>query len=164
MAQLNAVEWAIRPLKKYAVFSGRASRAEYWWFSLATAIVQIPLTMIDGALGDWSPFSTLFSLAILLPSLAVTVRRLHDTDRSGWWLLAPAVPYLIGAVLFIPAMMGAPSAMGMAAGLGIAGLFLGIGAILAIVVLVFMCLRGTPGPNRFGDDPYGDERVGEVFA
>src|SRR5438067_1068007 len=160
---MTAIDWALRPLQKYADFSGRAPRAEYWWFYLAYILsavvlqVLVRISPIFGLLG-------LAYLALFIPMLAVSVRRLHDTDRSGWWLLAPAVPYLIGAVLFIPAMMGAPSAMGMAAGLGIAGLFLGIGAILAIVVLVFMCLRGTPGPNRIGGDPYAGERVGGVFA
>ncbi|AWN23517.1 DUF805 domain-containing protein [Deinococcus irradiatisoli] len=80
-------------LKKYAVFSGRARRREYWMFSLVSSLVFGVLLAADLALGlaDLSKgaglFSGLFVLAILLPTLAVTVRRLHDTGRSAWWLL-----------------------------------------------------------------------------
>nr|NUR38199.1 DUF805 domain-containing protein [Sphingomonas sp.] len=166
MQDLSPVEWAVRPFKKFAVFSGRAPRAEYWWFYLGTVIVQIPLTIIDkmiGGFGDFSLFSSLFSLATLIPWLAVTVRRLHDTERSGWWLLL-----LVAAFAFIGIML----AIGVATpGLGSTGAtFTGmIIAILLILVasitfLVFMVLPGTDGPNSYGPDPYGPDQLEEVFA
>ena len=68
--------------QNYANFKGRASRAEYWWWTLFALIVQI-VTSGQNAIGD------LFSLAILLPSVAVTIRRLHDTNRRGWWFALP---------------------------------------------------------------------------
>ena len=105
-ARSSPIEWAVLPLKKYAVFSGRAPRAEYWWFYLATVVVQIPLGMIDEMLGEWSPLSGLFGLAILLPWLAVSVRRLHDIDRTGWWLAAFFLPFVI-VVIWVAAVVAA---------------------------------------------------------
>jgi len=64
MRELSPIEWAVRPLKKYADFNGRAPRAEYWWFYLGSVVVQIPLSIIDKAFGEWSPLSNLFGLAI----------------------------------------------------------------------------------------------------
>ena len=167
MKELSPIEWAVLPLKKYVVFSGRAPRAEYWWFYLATVVVQIPLTILDSGLGDWSPLSSLFSLATLLPWLAVSVRRLHDTNRSGWWLLA----------LFLPLFVIGFAALGaLGAGLDGAGseppgsiiVVLVIAAvamiIVAIAMLVFMVTEGTNGPNDYGPDPYGPDNLEEVFA
>ena len=77
---------------KYATFEGRASRSEYWWFYLFFVILFIVLDVFDGilfhkAMGQVGILGGLFSLAVLLPSLGVAVRRLHDVERSGWWLL-----------------------------------------------------------------------------
>jgi uncharacterized membrane protein YhaH (DUF805 family) len=113
-------------LGKYATFTGRAARPEYWWWILATIILLGILGIVDGALiapmmgfpafdpeaGD--PLSAIASLALLLPNIAVGVRRLHDTDRSGWWLLLSLIP-IIGS----------------------------------LVLLYFFVQRGTEGSNRF---------------
>lgn len=80
---------------KYADFTGRAKRPELWWFALFTFAVSVVLQMIVGDL-----ISGLFSLAVLLPMLAVGARRLHDIGRSGWWLLIGLVP-LVGAIVLI---------------------------------------------------------------
>ena len=100
-------------LGKYAVFSGRASRSEYWWWLLAMIILFTVLGLIDGALvapmlgfeafqpDAGQPVSFLVSLGLLLPNLAVSVRRLHDTDRSGWWLLLGLIPVIGTIVLLI---------------------------------------------------------------
>lgn len=75
---------------KYATFSGRASRSEYWWWMLFTLIPNFCAGFIDGLIwGQSSVFSILVSLALLLPGLSVAVRRCHDTNHSGWWLLCP---------------------------------------------------------------------------
>jgi len=121
------MSWYLAVLKKYAVFSGRARRKEYWFFILFNLIITIVLTFIDGAMGGLGEggigiLSGIYSLAVFLPSLAVTIRRLHDTDRTGWWFLIAFIP-LIGA----------------------------------IVLLVFMVLDGTPADNRYGPDPNGAE-------
>jgi uncharacterized membrane protein YhaH (DUF805 family) len=85
--------------RKYAVFSGRASRSEYWFFILFELLLYIGLIIVDllAFRGSMNVFSTLASLILLLPGLAVLVRRLHDTDRSAWWILIPFVP-LIGSI------------------------------------------------------------------
>jgi uncharacterized membrane protein YhaH (DUF805 family) len=118
------VSWYLEVLKKYAVFSGRARRAEYWYFVLFNIIVAIVLSLIDTLLGTFNfmqgvgLLSGLYSLAVLIPTLAVTVRRLHDVDRSGWWIFINLIP-LIGF----------------------------------IVLLVFAVTDGTPGSNRYGPNP-----------
>ncbi len=86
-------------LSKYVTFSGRARRSEYWWFVLFTAIVYIVAGIIDAAAGT-QVIGLLVGLALLLPSLAVGVRRLHDTGRSGWWILIALIP-LIGAIVLL---------------------------------------------------------------
>src|SRR5690554_2296031 len=98
--------WYITVLKKYAVFSGRARRSEYWYFFLFNMIIAFVLGFIDGFAGLGDPeagigiLGSIYSLAVLIPSIAVGVRRLHDTDRSGWWLLIGLIP-LIGAIVLI---------------------------------------------------------------
>jgi uncharacterized membrane protein YhaH (DUF805 family) len=121
-----AVSWYLEVLKKYAVFSGRARRAEYWYFVLFNLIVVIVLSGIDALLGTFNVvqgvglLSGIYSLAVLIPTLAVTVRRLHDIDRTGWWILINLIP-LVGT----------------------------------IVLLVFAVTDGTPGSNRYGPNPKG---------
>lgn len=122
-------------LGRYADLTGRARRAEYWWFYLATflavaavVIVGAILVAIVGAVSDTAGgvVSVLFTvvyvavaLGVVVPTLAVGARRLHDTDKSGWWLLIGLVPFG------------------------------------GIVLVVFWVLEGTPGPNRFGPSPKG---------
>lgn len=134
---MSPIELAIRPFKKYADFSGRAPRAEYWWFTLLLFIAFTVFAFVVFATigvgvdseADSSPFGALaivvlviFFLGIFVPSLAVQVRRMHDQDMSGWWILLFCIPY--------------------------------VGALIA---LVFMLIPGTTGPNRFGADPYQEE-------
>ena len=86
--------WYLRVLKKYAVFQGRAQRKEYWMFVLFCTIIGALLGAIEGAFGifpdtEESVLGSIFSLAVLIPSIAVGVRRMHDTDHSGWWIIVP---------------------------------------------------------------------------
>ncbi len=118
------MNWYLEVLKKYAVFSGRARRKEYWFFVLFNIIISIVLAVIDGVTGSFSAeagmglLGGIYTLAVLIPGIAVSVRRLHDTERSGWWLLIALVP-LIGA----------------------------------IVLLVFMAQDSKPGQNQYGANP-----------
>jgi uncharacterized membrane protein YhaH (DUF805 family) len=91
----------VATLKKYADFSGRARRTEYWLFVLFNMVIAVLLSVIDYVLSSPGIIGLLFALAILLPSIAVGVRRLHDTDRSGWWLLIAFVPLIGGIVLLV---------------------------------------------------------------
>ncbi len=159
--------WMILPFRRYAEFSGRSRRKEFWSFQLfnviITLLIFVPATLLapstrssqvqNGNAGfsasasfqtDFSsnPVSTalvslygVYLLAALVPGIALTVRRFHDQNKSGWWYLALAVPSIIP--------------------------FLGV--IPAIALLVFMFIPGTDGGNRFGPDPK-DPFGEEVFA
>ena len=123
------MEWATLPLKRYAEFTGRSRRKEYWMFTLLAIGIYIVASIVDRIAGmngmiagRYGPVTALVALGLLVPTLAVSIRRLHDSDRSGWWLLLGLVP-----------MVG------------------------EIIVLVFMVLGGTPGANRFGADPKAGE-------
>ena len=100
------MQWYLDVLKKYVVFSGRARRKEFWMFTLFSAIISIVLSVIDRAIGTDSSTGTgllggIYSLLVLLPSLAVTVRRLHDTNRSGAWIFIGLIPIIGWIVLLI---------------------------------------------------------------
>lgn len=117
------MNWYLEVLKKYAVFTGRARRKEYWFFALFNFLAALVLGFIEMSAGltyghGYGPLSMIYLLAVLIPSLAVSVRRLHDIGRSGWWLLIGLVP-LIGA----------------------------------IVLLVFAFLDSQPGDNEYGPNP-----------
>ena len=125
------MDYMLMPLRRYAEFSGRSRRKEYWMFILGVIIVAVVLSIIEGILGlsgmiggAYGPLTTLFMLAILVPGIAVQVRRFHDQDKSGWFVLLGLIPLLGG-----------------------------------LIVLVFMCLEGTKGDNRFGADPKGANAV-----
>ena len=94
------MNWYLDVLKKYAVFQGRARRKEYWMFFLFNIIIGAVLGLIDGLVGGPGILANLYSLAVLIPGLAVTFRRLHDTNRSGWWVLISLIP-LIGFIVLI---------------------------------------------------------------
>ena len=167
--------------EKYATFSGRASRSEFWFFVLfvflLTFVVQIILTVffflhfkdvfiaanaeaassaMENTIGA-APFIIfagfiLFMLAFALPALAVATRRLHDTGRSGWWLLLPIVPYLgaILVILSIPAMGAASEAAQAAERIFTIAMLLHMASMLCgIVIVIFYCLPGQEHPNRF---------------
>ena len=87
----NLFDWYIKAIKKYAVLTGRARRKEYWYFLLVSMIIIIALTIIESILDKGEILSSIYNLAIFIPSLAVGIRRMHDTDRSGWWMLLPIV-------------------------------------------------------------------------
>lgn len=101
------MKWFLEALtKKYATFEGRARRSEYWYFVLFYVLAVIVLSIVDIVVGTYHEesgfglFSGLFMLATIVPSLAVTARRLHDTDRSGWWQLLYLIP-LLGALVMV---------------------------------------------------------------
>ncbi|RKF22968.1 DUF805 domain-containing protein [Altericroceibacterium spongiae] len=150
------MNWMILPFKRYAEFSGRSRRKEYWMFALLNIIVTMVLMIAafsglpainpNDPMALASAFGALFTglfgmllgiwiLAVIIPSLAVTVRRFHDRDMSGWWYL----------------------------GFVVAGLIPYIGFIASIALIVLMALPGTNGPNRFGADPKNPSNA-DVFA
>ena len=103
------MSWYLQALKKYADFSGRARRKEYWFFILFNIIISIVLSVIDVTLGLGAGgigiLSGIYSLAVLIPSIAVGVRRLHDINKTGWWVLIVFVPFIGVIVLLVFALM-----------------------------------------------------------
>ena len=86
--------------QKYADFNGRASRSEFWWYVLFTIIASLVLQMVDNAVIGLPVLASIFALATLIPGIAVSVRRLHDKDKSGWFLLLALIP-IVGAIMLI---------------------------------------------------------------
>ncbi|HEV7659849.1 MAG TPA: DUF805 domain-containing protein [Allosphingosinicella sp.] len=137
------MHWMLMPLRRYAEFTGRSRRKEYWLFYLLNVLVGlcVGLAFVVGYLADMSQsqmdtylmplvyLACLYGLVTLIPGLAVTVRRLHDTDRSGWNLLWGLLPLVGGFIL-----------------------------------LYFYVSDGDSGPNRFGPDPKGVDVDGGIFA
>ncbi|QYK02261.1 DUF805 domain-containing protein [Shewanella psychrotolerans] len=93
------MEHFIGAFKKFADFTGRARRTEFWMYILFYFIFYIALAVVDGILGTFA-LTGIFSLVMLIPSLSISARRLHDTGRSGWWQLLCLIP-LIGAIVLI---------------------------------------------------------------
>ncbi|WP_461205046.1 DUF805 domain-containing protein [Clostridium sp. DL1XJH146] len=95
------MNWYLDVLKKYVQFDGRARRKEYWMFILFNAIFMVLASIIDGIIGsDMKIISSLYSLAVLLPSIAVSIRRMHDIDKSGWFMLVVLIP-LAGPIWYL---------------------------------------------------------------
>jgi uncharacterized membrane protein YhaH (DUF805 family) len=134
-----------QPLRKYADFTGRARRKEFWLFWLFLIGIEVAFSILisiaSGSMGEMDfmtmngPGKAMFGLyglvmlALIVPSLAVSIRRLHDTNRTAWWILLALIP------------------------------FLG-----ALVLIVFYVLDGTPGPNKYGEDPKGRVAVSAAAA
>lgn len=121
------MEWMMMPLRRYADFSGRSRRKEYWMFLLGVLIAALVLGFIEGLIGIntmvagvYGPLTVLLLLAVIIPSIAVQVRRFHDQGKSGWFVLLGFIPFVGG-----------------------------------IILLVFMCFEGAQGPNEYGPDPKG---------
>ena len=163
---MSPVEAISSVFRNYVNFSGRAQRSEYWWFILFAVISQTVVTFI--------PFlGTIYALALFLPSLAVAVRRLHDTNRTGWWVLVYLVPAWVSAALAIVLFLlfgldGGDLSFADGGEWAAIGVFLGIllviglivTLVLAIVMIVFLILPGTQGPNRYGPDPLQQQGTG----
>jgi uncharacterized membrane protein YhaH (DUF805 family) len=139
---------------KYAIFQGRAARSEFWWWVLFAMLVNGVLWAISRRL------QIVAGAALFLPNLAVSVRRLHDLDRSGWFLALPAPFWVIGFILGLSAGLhavfsaGGGSAVATSVGVIVAaGIFglMGFGA--QILLLIWFCQKSTPGPNRYGEAP-----------
>jgi len=106
------LNWYLEVLKKYTVFGGRAGRPEYWYFVLFNLAVSLVLGFLDGFLGTFSNSARigllggLYSLAVLCPTIGLGMRRLHDINRSGWWLLIGFIPIVGWIVLIVWAATG----------------------------------------------------------
>ncbi|MDE2779810.1 MAG: DUF805 domain-containing protein [Chloroflexota bacterium] len=169
-------------LRKYAAFSGRATRAEFWWWALACYLAIVVLTVFDGVLTAFlvalgvpffSPLGLLLAAGVFLPSLAVAVRRLHDIGKSGWWLLvwyaiqlAASLAMLVSVfvLLFLPVfgamggngfledLKGSSGAL-LIATLLVVSVSVAAMALVGVWALVWLARQGERFPNRYGEDP-----------
>jgi uncharacterized membrane protein YhaH (DUF805 family) len=98
------VNWYLDVLKKYAEFSGRARRKEYWMFFLFYFLIAIAIGIVEAVIHTGGILGGIYALAMLIPGLAVTVRRLHDTGRTGWWILIGLIP-VIGTIVLLVFMV-----------------------------------------------------------
>ncbi len=153
--QVGFVEAIQLFFKNYVNFQGRSSRGAYWWWVLASVIISIVLRMFDAAIfGGAELLGGLFSLAILLPSISLSVRRLHDIGRSGWWLLILVVPFIVYLVSLVATIVAAggvgdPTLFGP----GALNIVLGLVVLASLIVLiVWACLPGQRTANAYGPD------------
>lgn len=150
-------------LSSYATFSGRARRSEYWWFYLFTILIAIVTSVIDAVLdmafnNEIGVVGTITSLALLVPSLAVTARRLHDTGRTGWWMLLPVIPLVAAivvgfAAVFATAFSTDANSNPEVAVIALLAVCVLLALIAGITLIVFLCLDSKPEPNRYGPSP-----------
>ncbi|MFP4602456.1 MAG: DUF805 domain-containing protein [Halochromatium sp.] len=123
------MNWYLEVLRKYAVFTGRSRRKEYWYYFLINFLIITLLLLVDNMLGTLDReagmglISGLYALAVLIPNLAVAVRRLHDTGRTGWWVLLALIP-IVGP----------------------------------IVLIFFLIQDSVPGDNQYGPNPKADSK------
>ena len=136
--------------QKYATFSGRASRSEYWWFQLFYLLLAIAIAILAFAAGAFSGqqggtsslvivlmiIGGLLALALAVPVISLQVRRFHDRNICGWWYLALIV---LGMVPYI-------------------------GSVTGLAITALSAMKGTEGPNKFGPDPFRPDARAEVFA
>lgn len=170
------MRWMFLPLQRYVQFNGRSRRMEFWMYMLLLALVQLVFLLLmvimiavmsasmrggesgayEGLFGFFASIGILLvlegliALGTFLPTLAVQVRRLHDSDRSGWWVMLFWGPWLLS---WVTAVLSAASGEQAIAYLSI---FAWVAYLIGLIVLiVFYCLPGTPGNNRYGPDPLG---------
>lgn len=144
-------------LEKYATFTGRAIRSEFWWFqlfSVGLGLLMGVLGLITGMVAIFDGIDSLISLILLIPTIAVTCRRLHDTNRSGWWQLLPLLG-LAPILLLIATGSAFTSPLIIIFGIVTAG--------LVVLLIYWLAQTGDVGENRFGSDPFGNTDA-EIFS
>lgn len=170
------MRWMFLPLRRYVQFSGRAQRMEFWMYMLLLALIQVVFFVLifiialsvaamagrDGtgaangffgmfaSIGILVLFYILIQFGLFLPTLAVQVRRLHDSDRSGWWVMLFFGPWLVSWLLGVLGAVANEPSLSIASIIAMLGYWAG-----TIVLIVFYCMPGTRGTNRFGPDPLG---------
>ena len=172
---MKPFDYFIFCFKNYAKFSGRARRSEFWFFVLFNFVISSALNVVSQSLWyatdsyAFLSISYIYSLAVAIPALAVTVRRLHDTGRSGWWLLAYYLPIVLTVVLFVIFFVQLLSEFSFYkldsiraedlpwTTVGGVLLSLLLSLIFGILILVWLCTDSQPGTNKYG--PYPKEMI-----
>lgn len=164
------MRYFVKCIKNYVTFEGRASRAEFWYFVLCSLLFTLAAALVDLALFDEATlraggvFYPIACIFFLLPSIAVTVRRMHDIDRSGkrvlWYVLFTAAwvaALLVGTLLFFAAgAVGGEPPLWAKVFMGVIGFCAVVTVVWGVLFLVWCARRGTPGDNRYGADPLAE--------
>ena len=175
------MNWMFLPFRRFAEFTGRSRPMELWMFALLQLLIYIGITVLftvivggvagiasaqggvgagaglGGIIAAMGLFALLYGLVYLvffIPNLAVSTRRLHDSGKSGFWVLLYFVPAVLGWVLRIAGMGSLSSTV-----LGLGMMLSGLALLGLIAMIVLWCLPGTVGPNRYGPDPLAAERA-----
>ena len=129
---MNKMIWAFHRVikEKYATFDGRASRSEYWWFALGSFLISLVIKFVFGIFDMGETAISIYSIFIFIPSIAVSVRRLHDIGKSGWYYLVFAVSLFLMAWFSFLMML-----------------------LAFLLFLYWVCKASEQGPNRFGEQP-----------
>ena len=153
------MRWVLLPYRRYFEFRGRSRRTEFWAFFLGCLIIVTVFRLIENLappLPGLDLPGPLFALGSFIPGLAVTVRRLHDANRTGWWALLPFTAFLIALAAF---------PFGVELHDAIAFLIAVTGMLCPVALLVLLAWKGTSAPNRFGEDPrHRDADLETVFS
>lgn len=168
---MKPFDYFIFCFKNYAKFSGRARRSEFWFFVLFNFVISSALNVVSQSLWyatdsyAFLSISYIYSLAVAIPALAVTVRRLHDTGRSGWWLLAYYLPIVLTVVLFVIFFVQLLSEFSFYKLDSIRAedlpwttvwgvlLSLLLSLIFGILIFVWLCTDSQSGTNKYGPTP-----------
>ncbi|WP_151717613.1 DUF805 domain-containing protein [Gemmobacter serpentinus] len=161
---MNMVESVRTVFARSLQLSGRASRSEFWWFTLFSILAAILAGLVEYGIGlDWwiemgshplsyiatGPLTLICVLALLIPSITVTVRRLHDRNVTGWVAIILLLQYLPMSDVTTAQSLG----------------FIGIAAMaLNLILLIYLIGRGSEGPNRYGPDPLAPPSQADIFA
>ncbi len=157
------MHWIREAFRRSFDYSGRSRRMEYWSYALFAFVLMNIFGYIETKLGwrgpdaaggrDGSLLGSIMLVTLAVPGLAVAVRRLHDSGRAGWWLALPAAPILF----WIVALIGGFNSPALFTPVLVAIL------VAPLLIVAFMCLPGTRGPNRFGSDPKAED-LADIFA
>lgn len=135
-------------IEKVVKIQGRAPRSEFWWFMLGSFLISIVAQLLTFIPIIGAIISLVVSIYLFVGQITCMIRRFHDLDKSGWWILCPYALYALAILLLIIALLAS------------AELFIYAGILAAaagtVCVLVFMVMPGTKGPNRYGEDPFAE--------
>jgi uncharacterized membrane protein YhaH (DUF805 family) len=148
----------------YVKFSGRAIRSEYWYWVLFDLIVTLAAILLDVSIVKHrhGPLESAWQLVTFLPGLALAFRRLHDVDRSGWWL---ALPLGVVGVLAAIGLLFTVRSISLPLMIILGAICIFVTICIFVVLICWLCRPGTPGPNRYGADPFApDEHINRRLA
>ena len=151
LPMVSFLEAIKKGFNNYSVFSGRATRAEFWWWQLFNVVTQIVTSIVDSAVGLSGILWAISFLVLVWPSISLATRRLHDINKSGWWQLAWLAPVVIGIIIALISWIADLHNWGF---YGTAIAILIVGTLVVMILLIYWYIRqGDDGLNKYGQDP-----------